>query len=398
MTPPADRARPTEDTLDRIRGPLDLARAWAGGDRLALILSGSHASGEAVWVTHEEREISLSDLDCYAVVRDREAKRAARARAAQARPGLASRLLATGLAAPLEVGFYTPEDLAALPARPGTLALRRAGRVLEGDPALLARVPAWSARDVSREEVWLLLENRAFELLWAEAAPEAEPRLAALQNLRRRHAVLKCALDLASVMALAAGEYPEDAPARVAWARERWDRSRAPEPPWAEALAWREGRTALLAPGAARAEWLRTVTAWIAVWRTLAGDAGDPGKPFEAIGRVARRAPLARRLRRAWLPDASDAGLERRPRRLRRGLGGTSRHRLHAAAAAHLVWEAARAGPAGPGAGGRDALERSYRDLLRGLGFPLDPAGAARWLVCAWDRRALDGQRTEGWA
>jgi len=52
-------------------------------------------------------------------------------------------------------------------------------------------------------------------------------------------------------LALAAGEYPERACERVAWARPRWDRARSPEPPWEEALAWREGRVAALAPAAA---------------------------------------------------------------------------------------------------------------------------------------------------
>ena len=219
---------PPLPALDRLRGPLDLARRWAGEDRIALIVSGSHATGDGVWAIAAGRPVSLSDLDLYAVVPDRGARARALERASAEREGLGGRLEAMGLAAPLEVGFHTPEDLAALPARPGTLDLRRHGRVVDGDPSWLERVPAWTARDVSAEEVWLLLENRAFELLWAgHSAPDDPPLMA----LRRRHAVLKCALDLASVAALGAGEYAQGAPARVAWARQRWDRGHAPEPP-----------------------------------------------------------------------------------------------------------------------------------------------------------------------
>ena len=198
---PGDR---TGSTVARpsppLEGPLDLARRWAGENRLALVVSGSHAAGDAVWVTHEGRPVSLSDLDIYAVVPDAAAQRAARARARAERIGLGARLLAMGLAAPLEVGFHTPRDLAALPARPATLELRRSGRVVDGDPAWREVVPAWTPSDVARDEVWLLLENRAFELLWAAHAGGCDP--GELGALRRRHAVLKCALDLASVIAL----------------------------------------------------------------------------------------------------------------------------------------------------------------------------------------------------
>jgi hypothetical protein len=391
-----DRTGTPSGALDRIQGPLDLARAWAGGDRLALIVSGSHAAGEAVWVSHAGRSVSLSDLDLYAVVPDLAAKRAALARARAARAGLGERLLAMGLAAPLEVGFQTPADLAALPARPGTLALRRTGRVVDGDRAWLASVPAWSARDVSAEEIRLLLENRGFELLWAAHEP-ADPGRAELVALARRHAVLKCALELAAVLALAAGEYPERACERVAWARPRWDRARSPEPPWEEALAWREGRVAALAPGAARDERRRTVAAWVAVWRWLAGVPADPADPFAAVRETARRAPLRRRLSRALGADPREACLAGPLARVRHARAGTPWHRLNAAAAAVLIVEAERDAVAGRGTGEPAALEHRHREVLRTLGFAGDPARAGEALVRAWDRCILDGQRTERW-
>src|SRR6266571_7420642 len=81
-----------------------LARDWAGPGRLAVVVSGSHASGEAVWAPGPRGPVSLSDLDLYVVVRDRRAQRAAEARARAWRrggarePPAAARLLDLGLA------------------------------------------------------------------------------------------------------------------------------------------------------------------------------------------------------------------------------------------------------------------------------------------------------------
>ena len=394
---PDDRSSAPPRAFERIQGPLDLARSWAGDDRLALIVSGSHAADEAVWVAHAGGPVSLSDLDLYAVVRDEAARHAAQARARAARPGLAGRLLAMGLAAPLEVGFQTPDDLAGLPARPGTIALRRSGQVVDGDPAWLARVPVWSARDVSREELWLLLENRGFELLWAACAP---PGALDLAELKRRHAVLKCALELAAVIALAAGEYPGSAAERVAFARHHWPApgppGSMPEPPWSAALEWRSGRATRLDRAAAEAERLSTVRAWVSVWRTLAGVPlipADAARPFAGVAETARRAPFPRRVRLALAPEGGEACLDRPLLRVSRALAGTPRHRLNGAATATLLFEAARA------EAGVDAatLTREYRATLVRLGFRGDPATAPEALVRAWDRCLLDGQRTEGW-
>jgi len=388
---PDDRSSAPPRAFERIQGPLDLARAWAGDGRLALIVSGSHAADEAVWVTLAGRSVSLSDLDVYAVVPDEAAKQAARTRAQAARPGLAGRLLAMGLAAPLEVGFQTPDDLAALPARPGTIALRRSGQVVDGDSAWLARVPVWSARDVSREELWLLLENRGFELLWA--AGVASSTAGELVELQCRHAVLKCALELAAVIALAAGEFPGSAAERVAFARRRGPAQDATEPPWQAALDWRSGRATRLDRAAAAAERLATARAWVSVWRMLAGTPADPSRPFAGVELTARRAPLRRRLRRALAPERGEACLAGPASRIRRALAGTPRHRLNAAAAACLIFETART-DAGADA---TALARDYRATLDRLGFRLDPATASEALVLAWDRCLLDGQRTEDW-
>src|SRR6266487_1172911 len=114
---------------------LGKARAWAGPRRLAMLLSGSHGAGEAVWVEHGGHPVSLSDVDLYVVVPSRDDCRAAEARARSERAGLRDWLLEQGCAAPLEAAFLTPQGLERLPARPATLELRSHARVIEGDPA-----------------------------------------------------------------------------------------------------------------------------------------------------------------------------------------------------------------------------------------------------------------------
>ncbi len=375
----------TPETLSTLLG---LADAWAGG-ALALIVGGSHAAGADVWVTVDGRSFCLSDLDLYAVVADRAAQRRAMARARAARPGLRGRLLAVGLAAPLEVAFLVPGDLERLPARPGTLELARRGRVVRGDPAWLAKVPRWQPRDVSREEVLLLLENRAFEFLLAWPALSAGERLARLQG---RHAVLKSALDVVRVQALLQGEYLEGAGAVLEWS------TRAPRPAalaaafpgvLEAALAWRAGRTRELEPEEARGEWRTAVSAWIATWQSQFGTS------WAGVLRAARRARLRRRLRQAlvWRPRSG-----RGPgplARLLHATRGTPQHRVNAAAAVLLLSSESEAwsesGPRlSPGAA------RALAELgVVGARERADWTAAARAVVIAWDRWILDGQRTE---
>jgi len=365
--------------------PLAAARALAGDRRIALILSGSHASGESVWATDAGRRVSLSDLDLYAVMPDLAARREAERRAQQApipRP-------AGGLAAAIEVGFATREDLARLPARPGTLELKRHGRVLDGPATALAEVPAWEGRDVGREEIERLIENRAYELLWGWLAARAP---APLERLAGRHAVLKTALDLATVATLEAGEYPDGAEARVARARALARRGDA-EPPWDEALAFRRAPAA--APDA-DAEWLRTAAAWEQAWRRVVANAPASRVPFEDARRAAARAPWRRRLRQAitFRPRARGAAAPGIVERLGRAAAGTPVHRLNASAAC-VVMLRRRILEAG-GEPGRPADLAAAGRALAALGVldpSLRPADAARAALALWDGWVLDGRR-----
>lgn len=361
---------------------LELARGWAGDDALALILGGSHATHEGVWVPHGGGMITVSDLDLYAVLPDPGAVAAAERRWRQDQPLSAERLASLGLAAPIEIAFTTPVGLARMTARPSTLELARTSRVVAGDPAWRERIPHWSPRDVPHEEVLLLLENRAFELLYAHAL-RTSPN--PLDRARRRHATLKAALDVAGALCLLSGAWPEYPAARVAWARGldaiRFERV----PPWNEALAWRRGDAPSVSDAEERAEWLATATAWTQVWRRAMQ---DEERSVEVIRRAANRAPLRRRLRQAIAFRPHRAAAPPLTVRLAHAWQGTPQHRLNAAAAAttHVLC-------------GR-FTESEWRDAIRTLGI-LDrhcpPDAAAGQLVRLWDLWMLDGQRTAGW-
>ncbi len=366
-----------------LTAPLALVDAWAGAP-LALLLGGSHATGAAAWVELDGRSVCLSDLDVYAVVGDRGKQRAAVARARAGRVGLRRRLMDWGFAAPLEASFLLPDDLRNLPARPATLELAHHGVVVKGDASWRDRIPRWGPGDVGAEEIQLLLENRAFELLlaWPDlAAPAKLPRLLA------RHAVLKCALDVVRVAALERGEYPDGAMALVAHAR-RGPLTRELNGSLEAALSWRAGTVVALESAAARSEWLAVAEAWCGRWRERSGSG------YAAVRRQARRARLRRRLRRAvdW-PDRSGRG-PALVGRLRHALQGTPQHRVNAAAATLLLaavetqWRE-----------GVPALPAEAARTLEVLGVAADAArrgwpAAARAVVEAWDGWVLDGQRT----
>ncbi|MBI1798841.1 MAG: hypothetical protein HYR73_04055 [Candidatus Eisenbacteria bacterium] len=380
---------------------LEIALAWAGPARRAVLLSGSHATTEAVWIAWEGRRVSLSDVDLYVVLADESSCRAARARARDARPTLAARLLDAGLAAPLEAAFLTAEGLTRLCARPGTLELRRHGRVLEGEPSWLDRVPDHAPGDVTSEEITLLLENRGFELLAAHASLGRSP----LDRWRARHATLKVALDLASVAALERGAWPDGAAARVEWARTHAARDGSATALWDAALAWRREPTLLASRSEAHDEWKRVVRAWCVAWRRRArAIAGSATLDDFALSLAsASRSRFRSRVRQAIAFDTRGALGPSAWNRWRFAPAGTPQHRLNASAAILLLAALEPGTPVDP----RDApfpreaaLAPRANAALARLGV-IPAGGAAGWsaaaamAVRAWDRWILDGQRSE---
>ncbi|MEQ1832220.1 MAG: hypothetical protein ABL977_04130 [Candidatus Eisenbacteria bacterium] len=388
LEPVARSAPATGSGLSAELAPaLTRALEWAGDEALAVVLSGSHARGEAVWAEVSGQRVSLSDLDVYAILRDESACAAARERARRSpwRPDGA-------VVAPLEVAFVTLDGLAAMSARPGTVELARSGRVIAGDPGVLARLPGWPSAQVSAEERQLLLENRAFELL---AAHDPEP--GALGGLLARHALMKAALDAAAARLLALGEWPAGAAARVERARELPAPGGLPswlegawaggEPLWREALAWRMPGALATLGAAATAERRAAVRLWCVAWweGTAFAAASDP---WERAVRVAARGSWARRLRRAWAFRARTGATPALAQRLRHALAGTPALRVHGSAAVLLL--AAAQSPHEPRlpAGALHALHRL--GVTRATAFD----AAVRDTFAAWDQQLHDGLRT----
>jgi hypothetical protein len=372
---------------------------WAGG-ALAVIVGGSHAGGEAVWVEREGQRLSLSDLDVYAVVPDRARQRAARSRAQDAGAAHEALRAECGLAAPIEAAFLTPEDLERLPARPGTIELRRHGQVLKGDAAWRERIPDWSAADIGREEVLLLLENRAFELLlaWHGLGSASE-----LERLQARHETLKCALDLATVESLERGQYPESAKSRVALASAS-GADPALRTLWHRALEWRAGHVEALEAAQGRAEWRHVVEGWVAAWRRVTSTQTRVVDPVERALASAARGRLRRRAKQALGFRARSGEGPSLWSRVRHARRGTPQHRLNATAVV-LLLAAARTGTAAPSSGAGDAhpggptLGPAELAALRALGVL--PAGAlhhwptaGRAAARIWDHWILEGRRT----
>jgi len=389
---PVDRFAPGTgfEVSEALRPALARAAERAGPGLEALILSGSHATGEAVWAPLDGRTVSLSDVDLYAVMRTEAA--AAAARADRAPIASARERLEWGLLAPVEVAFVTLGGLARTAARPGTVELARCGRVVAGDAGVLARLPRWEPAAIDAEERLLLLENRAFELLWADAAwaGNAAPRL------RSRHAVLKTALELAAARTLAHGELAAGAAARVARASELGTPAGVPSwlagaweglaPVWQEALAWRRGAR-LVSDEAQGVSWRAVARAWCVAWWAETGR-GAATDPWERALAVAARGSLARRLRRSLASTPGRAASPGVLERLRRAVAGTPEHRIHGSAT--ILMLAAAQGPGEPrlSAGALRALH--VLGVTRADRF----VTAARETLVAWDRQLHAGDRT----
>lgn len=389
-----------EDRLPAaVRAAVDAARAWAGEDLVALLLSGSHASGEGVWLEVGGRTVTLSDVDLYAVLRTAEACRRGEARAAAGRADASARLRDAGLEAPLEVGFLTPDGLGRMAARPGTIELARHGLAVAGDAGMLARVPRYAPADVPREEASLLLENRGFELLLARPKLDAGD---ALERARARHAVLKASADLATVLALGVGELPEGTAARIEFASDRLPFLLPTRPLWgiadgasdlgrlwSAARAWRSGGAGVPDAASLAAEWHRATVAWCAVWWTWFGR--PDADRWKVALRAGARAPLRRRLRRGLAAGGPGGPL----RRVKLALAGTPQHRVNASAAVLLL--AAAEGTAPTPAGALHALPVGALSALHALGActAKDWEAARREVVRAWDELVMRGQRAE---
>ncbi len=374
------------------------------GPSLGGILGGSLARGEGTVWRDGVRVRALSDLDLAIVFAEPAAAARARAIAPATARGLARRLRARGLLGPVDLGVYALADLPRQGPRPGTLEMRRSGRVLWGPPDLPARFPELAEQDVPRDEALVLLENRGIELLhaWPGDAPADDVD----RQLVGMYAGLKAVVDAAFALVVATGRVPATQQARQAaleilavegrsealdavlpdfiaeaafWGRMKL----APDP---AAIALHLGAPDVRDPVAlARRAWRAGAHAHLLAYRTLGVHA-------------AHRARLRRRLRRWWEESRRFAAFERAgrapwslrpwPARARLVAAGAPEHQLAACGAALLAaWDE-------PGAGGADWRAAMEHHFPGALPSRLEWDSCRTAVVRLWDAMHMGGVRT----
>jgi hypothetical protein len=350
--------------------------------------------------------------------------------------GLTRRLPDRGVDGAVDLGVYAPRDLARMTPRPGTLELRRSGRVLAGQADVLAGVTALEEKDVPREEALVLLENRGIELLLAwpgDAGPGERTR-----HLNALYAGLKAWLDGAFAFVVAHGRCPANLEARQAALEALtvegrsevlravlpdsssglafWSAMKRAPDPTAIALRLRVRDSEDLSALARRA-WSEGARAWLGFYRAtgvLGSPVGEfapgtgrttrvPGVP-ELARHAAHRARFRRRLRRWAEMSRSHSRDEQEgrarwalrpwPERLSLVFRGTPEHELAACGAVLLAAWSGESGESSGAVGPPD-----WRRTMRAL-FPGRCPDTLEWDRCRmavvrlWDSMHMAGTRT----
>lgn len=401
----------------------------AAGPVRAVVLGGSLARSEGtVWRGSGGPRV-LSDVDLVFVTANEGARERARVIAPYVARGLIRRLRERGLDGAVDLAVYAPGDLGGLSHRPGTLELRRNGRVLAGDADTMARLPALEEKDLPREEALVLLENRGIELLLAWPGNGHEGGVS--RHLAALYAGSKVWLDGALAYLVAHGQCPATLEARQAAFETLavegrsealgavlpdsipsirfWSAMKLAPDPAAIALRLRV-RDAKDVVALARRGWSEGVRAWLGFYRALAMvqprtvsglvrgvDAASVPPVAVLAGHAAHRARFRRRLRRWFEVGRSAARAEREgaqswalrpwPGRASLVLRGTPEHELAACGAVLLA--------AWSGASGVPDWRRSMKAL-----FPGECPETLEWDRCRsavvrlWDTMHMSGTRT----
>ena len=190
----------TDDVVERV-----LAAVGEQNVR-SVFVAGSVAGGDASCRVDEGMVEVYSDVDLYVVVADGTDLETARSGAREAAAGAPLEGPGYHICSGPDVGVYTFDDLAAQPARPGTVGLGRYHRVVFGDGDLVGRASERIGEDIASEEALYLLENRLGEL--AAMRDDAASGNAPLCGKRFHTFVLcKTGLDVASAGLIDRGRF-----------------------------------------------------------------------------------------------------------------------------------------------------------------------------------------------
>ena len=172
-------------------------------DLLSVVLTGSLAREEATFVSRGTTRHLVGDADYFLVFREAASLPSSSA-ADQLTRDIEARLEEKGVVAKVGLHAVRPSYLKILPAHIASFELRTCGQIIWGDPNVLASIPHFSAADITREDAWRILCNRAIEHL-ADARKlscKSEQLSPALH-----YATVKLYLDMATSYLIFTGQY-----------------------------------------------------------------------------------------------------------------------------------------------------------------------------------------------
>lgn len=193
-------ARHTDDLVERV-----LAAIGEQNVR-SIFVAGSVAGGEVSCRIADDVVEVYSDVDLYVVVGDGVDRESARRGAREAAAGVPLEAPGYRICSGPDVGVYTFADLAAQPARPGTVGLGRYHRVVFGDGELAGQASERIGENIVSEEALYLLENRLGELAGMRTR-EGDGTVPACGGRFETFVLCKTGLDVASAGLIDRGRF-----------------------------------------------------------------------------------------------------------------------------------------------------------------------------------------------
>ncbi len=205
--PPAGVVRDSESAVDPLaqvlRETVAVSVEHLGPRLKAITLTGSAARAESTVLSVTGGWSFLGDCEFVLVFKPGESLVKAD-KLSEIQREIESRLLRTCIACRVGLSPVHPSYLARLGPQIYSFELKQCGRVVWGDPDILALIPDWSAGDIPREDAWRLVCNRIIEQL---SVASTDPLSAQELTLQPDYQTVKLALDLATSFLLFCGEY-----------------------------------------------------------------------------------------------------------------------------------------------------------------------------------------------
>lgn len=339
----------------------------------AIVLTGSMARGEGTFIKRPDGWETLGDCEMVLIFESHQPLPAMR-QVTDVQAEIERQLKRRGIACSVGMSPVHPSYLVNLQPHIYAYELRNCGRLLWGDPNVLALIPAFSPGEIPLEDAWRMVCNRMIEQLVGAAEGS---QTALVLRTQADYKTIKLCLDLATSFLLFCGEYAPTYEARSARLKLLSEKASSvdglpfPLPPFA-ALVQTVTRWKLLPTSETLdAESLLQPMVWDyarRLWRweilQLTGDAGGPSNSY-LMRRWMRFQPIHRRLR-GWVSLARKQSLfsswRQLPHWLSLAMMGSPRHCIYAAGS-ELFFQL----PFLMGAGGNtcpDGFLRAWREWL----------------------------------